>query len=54
MPPQKISYDQIRDAVRRSGYLLEYRIEQVLGRYGYFAEANEVYPDPTTRASVLA
>jgi hypothetical protein len=51
MPPPKISHDQIRDAVRRSGYLLEYRTEQVLGRYGYMAEANQVYPDPITGKS---
>jgi hypothetical protein len=51
MPPLKISHDQIRDAVRRSGYLLEYRIEQVLGRYGYMVEANQAYPDPITGKS---
>lgn len=51
MPPAKISHDQIVDAVRRSGYLLEYRIEKVLGRNGYMAEANEVYPDPITAKS---
>jgi hypothetical protein len=51
MPPVKISHDQIRDAVRRSGYLLEYRIEQVLGRYGYMVEANQAYPDPITGKS---
>jgi hypothetical protein len=51
MPPLKISHDQIRDAVRRSGYLLEYRIEQVLGRYGYNVEANQAYPDPITGKS---
>ena len=44
--PPKISHDEIRDAVRRSGYLLEYRIEQVLGRYGYMVEPNQAYPDP--------
>ena len=51
MPPLKISHDQIRDALRRSGYLLEYRIEQVLGRYGYAVEANQAYPDPITGKS---
>lgn len=51
MPPVKISHEQILDAVRRSGYLLEYRIEQLLGRRGYLAEANEAYPDPLTGKS---
>jgi hypothetical protein len=51
MPPPKISHDQIHDAVRRSGYLLEYRIERVLERSGYAPEANEVYPDPVTGKS---
>jgi hypothetical protein len=51
MPPLKISHDQIRDAVGRSGYLLEYRIEQVLARYGYVVEANQAYPDPITGKS---
>lgn len=51
MRPLKVSHDQIRDAVRRSGYLLEYRIEQVLGRYGYMVQANQAYPDPITGKS---
>lgn len=51
MAPPKITHDQIRDAVRRSGYLLEYRIEQVLGRSGYAVEANQAYPDPFTGKS---
>jgi hypothetical protein len=52
MPPlPKISHDQIRGAVQRSGYLVEYRIEQVLGRYGYSVQANQAYPDPITRKS---
>jgi hypothetical protein len=51
MPPLKISHDQIRDAVHRSGYLLEYRIEQLVGRYGFMVEANQAYPDPLTGKS---
>jgi hypothetical protein len=48
MPPTKISQPEIIDAIRRSGYWLEYRTEQVLGRHGYMAEANQAYPDPIT------
>ncbi len=51
MPSLKISHDQIRDALKRSGYLLEYRIEQVLGRNGYAAFPNQAYPDPITGKS---
>lgn len=50
-PPLKITNEQIRDAVQRSGYLLEYRVEQVLGRHAYAVEANEAYPDPITGKS---
>jgi len=48
MTSAKITNDQIKDAVRRSGYLLEYRVEQILNRSGYLVQANEVYPDPLT------
>ena len=57
MPPapptslSKISHEQIRDALQRSGYLLEYRIEQMLRRHGYAVESNQMYPDPITGKS---
>jgi hypothetical protein len=43
-----ISETEIEDALRRSGYLIEYRIEQVLRDEGYHVAANETYPDPIT------
>ncbi len=43
-----ISKAEIEDALRRSGYLIEYRIEQVLRDEGYHVAANETYPDPIT------
>jgi hypothetical protein len=43
-----ISHQQIRDAVQRSGYLLEYRIEQVLRRHYWAVQSNQAYPDPVT------
>jgi hypothetical protein len=47
----KISDEQIRDALERSGYLLEYRLEQVLRRYRYFVQSSQAYPDPITGKS---
>lgn len=47
----KITHDQIRDAIQRSGYLLEYRLEQVLRRRFYMVEPNQAYPDPITGKS---
>jgi hypothetical protein len=44
-----ISKDEIADALRRSGYLIEYRIEDVLRGQGYHVSANTTYPDPITR-----
>jgi hypothetical protein len=47
--PPMISREQIADALRRSGYLIEYRIEDVLRSQGYHVSANTTYPDPITR-----
>jgi hypothetical protein len=44
-----ISKHEIADALRRSGYLIEYRIEDVLRGQGYHVSANTTYPDPITR-----
>ncbi len=44
-----ISKDEIADALLRSGYLIEYRIEDVLRGQGYHVSANTTYPDPITR-----
>lgn len=41
----------MRDALQRSGYLLEYRVEELLRRCGYMVEANQSYPDPITGKS---
>lgn len=47
-PTDRISLDEAKDALLRSGYLLESRLETVLSKRGYYVEANEVYPDPET------
>ena len=47
---QKITRDQIKGALLRSGYLLETRVETEL-RDGYYVEANASYQDPDTGKS---
>lgn len=41
-----ITIDEIRDSLKRSGYLLEARVENQLQKQGYLAEANSAYTDP--------
>jgi len=43
-----ISHSEVEEALRRSGYLLEYKIERILRSRGYFVQANQMYPDPLT------
>jgi hypothetical protein len=53
MPPlnPKITREQVRDALSRSGYLLESRMEALLRSKGYYVEANVAYPDADTGKS---
>ena len=46
-----VTFDEIRDALKRSGYLLEARIEKRLLGRGYLAEANSAYVDPESGKS---
>ena len=46
-----ISTKQMKDAINKSGYLLEHRIEQILREEGYYVETNPVFPDPETGKS---
>lgn len=48
MPVEKITRAEARDALLRSGYLLESRVEALLQDRDYYVEANSVYPDPLT------
>lgn len=48
---KKISLDETKDALLRSGYLLEHRIESLLRQKAYYVETNEAYPDPETAKS---
>jgi hypothetical protein len=47
----KVSQEQIKDALSRSGYLLESRIEATLRSRYYYVETNTPYPDPDTGKS---
>lgn len=47
----RISTQQMKDAIKRSGYLLEHRIEQILSEKEYYVETNTVFPDPETGKS---
>lgn len=44
----KISPEEAKDALLRSGYLLENRLDMVLRGHDYYVEANTAYPDPET------
>lgn len=44
-----ISKQEMEDALRRSGYLIEYRVEDVVRKAGYQVSANASYPDPITQ-----
>jgi len=48
---EKISHEEMRDAIASSGYLLEQRIKPTIERRGYFVETNQAYPDPQTGIS---
>jgi len=46
-----ITIHEATQALVRSGYLLESRLEQKLLSAGYFVDANDAYPDPATGKS---
>lgn len=47
----RISGDEIESALRRSGYLLEGRIYDLIRRKQIYVEANAAFPDPVTGKS---
>jgi hypothetical protein len=47
----KITLNDARDALLRSGYLIEDRLETTLRARDYYVEANEAYPDPESGKS---
>jgi hypothetical protein len=46
-----ISIKQMKDAIQKSGYLLEQRVEPILVEQGYYVQTNSVFPDPETGKS---
>jgi hypothetical protein len=46
-----ITLDEAKEALLRSGYLLESRIETIFRRKAYYVQSNSVYPDPRTGTS---
>ncbi|MGA2064794.1 MAG: hypothetical protein ABSG86_07485 [Thermoguttaceae bacterium] len=47
----QISIPEVKEALGRSGYLVESRVEGVLRRAGYYVDANSTYSDPATGKS---
>jgi len=47
----QISTKQMKEAIQKSGYLLEQRVEPILTKEGYFVQMNSVFPDPETGKS---
>jgi len=46
-----ITPPEIKDALQRSGYLLESRLDSLLRHMGYLVYANSAYPDPLEKKS---
>ena len=43
-----ITIDEMKNAICKSGYLLEQRLEAKLNAYGFYTIANDIYSDPIT------
>ncbi|MGO8761007.1 MAG: hypothetical protein ACLP2P_05025 [Desulfobaccales bacterium] len=48
---KSISLIQMKEAIEKSGYLIEQRVEGVLEKEGYYVQTNPVFPDPETGKS---
>jgi len=48
---EKVSTKQMKEAIKKSGYLLEQRVEPILLEAGYYVQTNSVFPDPQTGKS---
>jgi len=46
-----ISIEQMKEAIKKSGYLIEQRVEQILSNAGYYVETNPIFPDLETGKS---
>jgi len=45
---QNITRNEMAEAIKKSGYLLEQRVENILSSHGYYVETNPVYRDLIT------
>jgi len=46
-----ISIKEMREAIKRSGYLLEQRVVPIFEEHGFFVQTNPIYPDPDSEKS---
>ncbi len=44
----KITSKEMKDAIRKSGYLLEQRVEPIIAKAGYYVNSNSAFLDPDT------
>jgi hypothetical protein len=51
MSLEKITKEQMAEAINNSGYLIEQRVEDILVKKGYSVETNDAYLDPETGKS---
>ena len=48
MDENKISRNEIVNAIEGSGYLIEQRVEPIITEHGYYVETNDIYVDSDT------
>ena len=49
--PAKITTTEMKESIKKSGYLIEQTTEQILNKAGYYVETNPAFPDPETGKS---
>jgi hypothetical protein len=49
--PPSISLEEMKDALKRSGYLIEQRVEKIFSEYGYYVQTNPAFCDLITGKS---
>jgi len=48
---QKISVQELKESIKKSGYLIEQRVESIIKERGYYVQANSVFRDEETGKS---
>jgi hypothetical protein len=49
--PPTITIEEMKDALKRSGYLIEQRVEKIFAEYGYYVQTNPAFCDLLTGKS---